>query len=47
MNDILRQIEFCGIVPVVKIEDAEKALDIDALVERCALEHKRFKLYQN
>ena len=28
------------------IEEAEKALDIDALVERCALEHKRFKLYQ-
>ena len=29
------------------IEEAEKALDIDALVERCTLEHKRFKLYQN
>ena len=28
------------------IEEAEKALDIDALVERCALEYKRFKLYQ-
>ncbi len=28
MNDILRQIEFCGIVPVVKIEDAEKAVPL-------------------
>ena len=28
------------------IEDAEKALDIEKLVERCELVHKRFKLYQ-
>lgn len=28
------------------IEEAEKALDIEALVDRCTLEHKRFKLYQ-
>ena len=27
-------------------EEAEKALDIEALVDRCTLEHKRFKLYQ-
>ena len=28
------------------IEEAEKALDIEGLVERCELVHKRFKLYQ-
>lgn len=28
MNDILRQIELCGIVPVVKTEDAEKAVPL-------------------
>ncbi len=27
-------------------KDAEKALDIEKLVERCELVHKRFKLYQ-
>ncbi len=27
------------------IEEAEKALDIEALLDRCALSHKRFKLY--
>ena len=28
MNDVLKQIELCGIVPVVKIEDAEKAVPL-------------------